>query len=129
MKNFLLDADKFVLLSLDPETDFKGKLKNTFQKHRVIGSTIVGQSKDRTNLVDALDSGIANGSAVAFCFNPRHGIIAKKNDKTMECLICFECGSLLIYSTSVTNEFLTSGEPAAIFNNALRKAGVPLPKN
>ena len=128
-KRFLLDADKFVLLSLDPETDFKNKLKNTFRKHRVIGYTNVEQSKDRTNLVDALDSGIANGYGSARCFNPRHGIIATKDDKRMDCLICFECGSLLIYSASITNGFTTSKAPAVVFNGVLRKAGVPLPKN
>jgi hypothetical protein len=115
-KTFLLTASEFILFSLDPDLDFEHKAKITFKEHRVIGSTSISATEERTNLVKALEYGIANGAGAADCFDPRHGIRAKKGDQTIECLICFECGTVLVYSNTSTNGYVTSKDPSKTFN-------------
>jgi len=125
-KAFLMTADEFTLLSLDPNRDAGRKAKVAFKGYRVVGSTPIVASEERTNLVNALENGIANANAVIFCFNPRHGIRAKKAGQTMECLICFECAQVIIYSNSTTNGYGTSSEPSKTFNDSLTIHKVPL---
>jgi len=124
-KSFLMTADEFTLLSLDPKLDAKLKAKVAFRGHRILGSTPI-VTEERTNLVNELENGIANADFVAMCFNPRHGIRAKKADQTIECLICFECAQVIIYSNSATNGYGTDGTPAKAFNDSLRIHKVPL---
>ena len=118
-KAFLMDADEFTLLSLNPSSDLEHKGKTGFRGHRVLGETQIGAGVERTRLVNAFEQGIANGGGLFFCFNPRHGIRAKKDGKTIECLICFECANVYIYSESATNGYSTASTPSAIFNASL----------
>jgi hypothetical protein len=129
LRHFLESADEFTLYSLNPE-HFENKGKNTFLGYAILGQIKFGAVTDRTNLVTALGDGIAEGGMMADCFNPCHGILAKKNDETVVFLIRFECGAIYAYSSKGTNwVFPVSRTPAALFNQTLKKAGVPLPTN
>jgi hypothetical protein len=127
-KSFLMTADEFTLLSLDPDRGAGQKAKSAFRGYRVVGSTAIVAPKEKTSLVNALENGIADGRTIAMCFNPRHGIRAKKGDQTIDCLICFECSQVVIYSNSATNSYLTDGTPQRTFNASLTIHKVALPE-
>jgi hypothetical protein len=129
MRNVLEHAETFTLFSLDPEPDLRKKPKAEFKGYPQMGKTQVPAGNDRTNLISVLYDGIANGNAIAMCFNPRHGIRATKGSNTVELLICFECGQVYTFSNRGSNQmFATSEAPVAAFNAYLNRAKVPLPK-
>jgi hypothetical protein len=125
MKNLLETADEFTLLSLNPDRDYFNQSTNTFLQYVILGKIDIKTGTERNGLVEALDKAIANGNAAADCFNQRHGIHVRKGTKTLDCLICFECGEACVG----TNWHVISSDPKTLFNQTLQKAGVPLPKN
>ena len=139
LQDFLKDADEFTLFSINPEPDFQHQSTNTFQNHAILGHFDVTSAETRQKLITALDDGIGEdmksippGVAVPLpdCFNPRHGIRAKKGDETVEFLICFECHQIQISSNWGKSWFFTtSSKPASVFNHVLKKAHIPLPEN
>ncbi len=130
LRNTLEHAEMFTLFSLDPDRDVQAKPKEEFKGYRQLGKTQVPAGSDRTNLLAVLYDGIANGNAIAQCFNPRHGIRATQGSNTVELLICFECGQIYTFSNRGSNQmFATSAKPAAAFNSYLKKAKVSLSKD
>lgn len=123
-KEFLLSADQFTLFLLKPHPDLNEKSKRTFQNHPIIAQLDFSRNASRTNLVQALDNGIAEGDGIAMCFNPRHGIRAKKGNETLECLICFECGQAYVG----TNYYAISQKPEATFNAKFEQLRIKVPK-
>lgn len=127
-RHFLEGADEFTLYSLEPGPVPKGT--NTFCFHKILGQIKIEQGAERTNLVTALADGIAENVEPADCFNPRHGIRAAKNGVAVDFVICFQCAAIEVFSSKGTNwSFSVSRETAALFNQTLQKAGVPLPTN
>lgn len=123
----LESADTFTLFSIDPTPAFEGKATNTFQGRIILGQLDVQSRGTRMELIDALNQGISAGKSVALCFNPRHGMRARKGDETVELLICFECGQIYVTSHSATSQlFMTTTNPASIFNRVLKEAGIPV---
>jgi len=127
LRNILEQAETFTLFSLNPERASKTEQAEEFKGYTRLGKTQIHKGAERTNLVAALYEGIANGNAIASCFNPRHGIRATQGSNTVELLVCFECGQVYTFSSQGTNQmFATSEKPAATFNASLTKAGVSL---
>lgn len=124
-KNILEKADEFTFYSLNPEPIFQYQGSNAFMGHIILGQIKIEPGPKRNALVEALDKAIANGGQAYQCFNPRHGIHARKGSETLDCLICFECKQADIG----TNWYTISGDPKALFNQTLQDAGVPLPTN
>ena len=138
LDNFLTNADEFTLFSLNPEPDFEHKSTNTFQNHVILGQIRIIRATTRASLISALDEGIGDKglnvpgmpAPLPDCFNPRHGIRAKKGDETVEFLICFECAQIQASSNKGKSWFFTTSKrPAATFNRVLKRNGVPLPQN
>jgi hypothetical protein len=130
VKAVLDKADSFELLSLDPSVD-RETVKDGFHGWKVLGKTAVKDADVRKQLVAALAKGAAeNKGEVAKCFNPRHGIRATQDKKTVEMVICFECLQAHVYidkSDKNTAGFLTNKSPQPAFDKVLKDAGVPLP--
>lgn len=128
LRHFLESADEFTLYSIRPEFERDGT--NTFFQYPILGQIKIGKTVERTNLVTALNDGIAGGCIPADCFDPRHGIRVVQNGVAVDFLICFECGEIQVFSSQGTNwSFPVCHTPIAAFNDALKKAGVPLPKD
>ena len=84
---------------------------------------------DKKAILAALRKGVADSDGmVAACFNPRHGIEATYEGKTVELVICFECLSISGWVDGERFSVLTTGGPAGEFNRMLEAKGVPLPK-
>lgn len=130
LKNTLEHAETFTLFSLNPEPDSRKKPKPEFKGYPQLGKTQIPAGNDRTNLISVLYDGIANGDAIAMCFNPRHGIRATQGSNTVELLICFECGQIYTFSNRGSNQmFATSETPAAVFDAYLERSKIALPKD
>jgi hypothetical protein len=142
LQRVLKDADEFILFSLDPTPDSEHKATNTFKRYPVIGQTEIKAYSTRRQLTEELDNAIraeggltvSNGvislsGPFAHCFNPRHGIRARKSREKVDLLICFECGQVQIGSNSETERVLKlTKKPSKIFDAVLTSQGVPLPK-
>ncbi|MEJ7732513.1 MAG: hypothetical protein WKG00_25320 [Polyangiaceae bacterium] len=92
----LAGADSLVLYKLDPERAQTGP--DAFHGFRILGRTPV--SATSRGAVVALVDGMIRDSdgVVAKCFDPRHGISARKGDATVDLVICFECYQMYVYS-------------------------------
>ena len=123
IKTVLETSESFVLLSLDPSATPDSK--EVFHEYKVLGKVDIKDKSERTEILKALQQGIADASGnVLGCFNPRHGISATLGSERVELVICFECLSLDVY-TKETNGLLTARTPEILFNKTLTKAGVP----
>ena len=134
-------TDEFELLSLNPDrkTD-EGPAKDDFHEWQVLGKTTVKDAKTRKQLIDALKQGVKQnlemGKQIAVgepmfaeCFNPRHGLKATHDGKTVELVICFECFRVYAYFDGPKLEHMipTTGRQQPVFDAILKKASVPLP--
>ena len=120
-------ANTIELVSLDPDHEAKtpaGGLRGW----RVLGrATLAGD--DKRAILAALQSGIEDSEGrAAKCFNPRHGIEATYEGKTVELVICFECLSMEGWNDGKPFKALTTSGPSEEFNRMLKAKGVKLPK-
>lgn len=129
----LEDADTFEMLSLSPDGNPEAILPKTpntsghFHGWRILGRTPVRAPQQRKQLLAALYNSMG-GSCGAMCFNPRHGIHASKNGKTVDLIICFGCGRLQTNTPQgVGYSDICGGENAkSAFNAVLQNSNVPL---
>ena len=126
-REILEKASQFELLSIGTDPSAK-KPREDFQGWPVIGKSTVEDPNIRKRLVAALEKGVEeNKGEVMKCFNPRHGIRATHDGKTVDFVICFECFQALVYVTGEKEQrFLITASPAPVFNQTLQHAKVPL---
>ena len=129
LKTMLEKADKFELLSLNPE-HLKEKPADGFHGWAVLGRTTVKDADVRKTLLEAFEKGVKeNEGIVARCFNPRHGIRVTHDGKTADFVICFECYQVKAFvGDRDAKDFLVTGSPQPAFDKVLTDAKVPLPK-
>jgi hypothetical protein len=137
VEKILKSAKQFTLLSLDPAEISKEENERlgptaSFHGFRILGKTEIDEPAERATLVRALLAGIADANGQAYnCFDPRHGISATVDDDKVDLVICFECLQIYGYLNDkpiMVNGFvnlLTSRLPRPLFNEAVKKAGLP----
>ena len=126
--DILSKADQIELLSLDPNSD-GDKSKDAFHEYKVLGKTAVKDTEARKKLVESLTKGMEGEIRPAKCFNPRHGIRATHDGKTVELVICFECHQFGLYSgAGEVTGFLVDKSPEPAFDKVLKDAGIPKAK-
>ncbi len=132
----LQKAESLEVYSLNPDPlDVKPGAKREegkeelFHDWPVLGKTTVKNADKGKSLLTALQKGIAENEGVAAaCFNPRHGVRATLEGKTVDLVICFECYSLQIFAGDARSSVLTTRSPQAAFDQVIKDAGVALPK-
>jgi hypothetical protein len=125
----LTKPDQFELLSLDPAPDKKDTTKDGFHDYKVLGKTQVKDADTRKELFTSLTKGMERVDKFAACFNPRHGIRATRDGKTVELVICFECHQLFVYlGTEIQPGLLVNHSPEPAFDKVLKDAGIPKAK-
>ncbi len=128
-RRILEKSSQVVLFSVNPRGNYEPN-KQTFHRHEILGQTVV-TGAEKTALLASLYDGFvpAPGGAMMFgCFNPRHGIRATLDGKTVDLLLCFSCGQFNGYLNDhqfATYEFV-NGAPAPKFNQFLTAADVPI---
>lgn len=131
-------ATPYELLSLEPsgsdDDEDKDKKVEKFHGWRVLGKTAVKEADARKTVLTALVKGMAeNDGSAAKCFNPRHGLRAVHDKKTVDLVICFECLQVEVYvdgkqvhPAGARGPFLTSESPQPTLDMLLKDAKVPL---
>jgi hypothetical protein len=104
--------------------------KDAWRGAKVLGKTTVKKDAERKAVVEAVKKGVVEGGQPARCFIPRHGVSATHNGKTVDLVICFECGWIYVYvDGEKQNPSLTiSGTPEKPLNGVLAAAKIPLDK-
>jgi hypothetical protein len=125
-------ADKFVLYSLRAEKPKAGE--ETLHDWPIIRKTTVKSAAVRKELLRELDKLIVQGRGASRCFRPRHAIRASHDGKTVDLLLCFECGGIEAYVNdvklpeSINMGGSDDGSPTTvegIFNVVLPKSTLP----
>jgi hypothetical protein len=93
----------------------------------ILGELEVKDADSRHEIMTALKEGFGkdDGSRPG-CFWPRHAIRAKKNGKTTDYVICFECHSVSIITGDESEGLPMKETPKDIINKYLKDANVPL---
>jgi hypothetical protein len=134
---WLEKADSFVLYSLEPlsdpdthELDYDPNGPGErLHGWRILGKTTVSDESTRRELIDALKEGMEAEGNQAHCFDPRHAIRRTTNGKTIDLLICFECGNVAVFKAGKrVSGYAGIGSGQKTLDEVLRKAGVPLAK-
>ncbi len=126
-------SPKFTLFSLAPHAAQATPLdrlnqKKTFHGYLILGSTEVkGQKK--MELLGKLYTAIAANADPAKCFLPRHGIRATDGERSVDLVICFQCRQIQSYVNGREGGGLVSDAPQKYFDEVLRQARVPLPRD
>jgi hypothetical protein len=124
-------AEAIELYSLEPDEQAAKNWKgNTFRGWPVLGKTALKDAKQRQQVLDALDEAVGTG-AMAKCFDPRHGIRATHGGKTVDLVLCFECGQVYVYFDPKKSEHTTLSLARGTqpeLDSLLKAAGVPLAK-
>jgi hypothetical protein len=125
----LQNATEFELYSIDFANEDKGK--TGFHDMKVVGKTAVKDADVRKKLVSDFVKGTEGTLYPAKCFNPRHGIRATHDGKTVDLVICFECAQFDVYGPDGdrSKRLLIGKGPEPALDKVLRDAGVPKPKN
>ena len=128
-RKIMSSAEKFVLFSLDPDPSTGRARGETFHDYQVLGKTTIADPRQKLAMVNSLANGMAHADKIAKCFNPRHGIRASRGTNSVDLIICFECGQVYGFSNTGSNWVAaTTIEPEKLFNDVLKKSGVPLPE-
>src|SRR5262245_23786133 len=123
----LASAAEVELYSLDAERAGKGEPE--WRGWKLLGKTTV-KGDAKKEVLAAVTSGAEEGPKYgAKCFDPRHGVKATHDGKTVQLVICFECS--WVYASVGDGEatkLTISGEPQKVLDRVLTEAKVPLPK-
>jgi hypothetical protein len=126
----ILDKAAWIhVYSLDPRSvDARAK---TFRTWRLLGKTTVKDAKVRDKLLDALYRGIRAKAKTTTGFQPRYALRASHAGRTVDLLVCFECGWVFVYYDGRKTESAIvriAPSPDAVFAKILQDARVPLAK-
>lgn len=137
----LEQSPHLTLLSIDPapddyDSEFTGKPIPSFHGHMIFGQTVISDPAEKAALLASFYDGFVtppdprgNNKQIGIgCFNPRHGIRATLNGKTVDLLICFGCMQVETYVNDhqLARHSHINEAPSEKFNAILMAAGVPL---
>ncbi len=105
-------GEKITLYSLEPKESIDGN--ETFHGYKILKETLIDSSSKQFLLKRSLTNGMI-GSHGAACFNPRHGLRIVDGEKTVDIVICFECGNFVTHYDGKTGEGSVESIPAEFF--------------
>lgn len=103
-------ATTFEVMAVDPGT--LPAAGEDFHGHRVVWRTLVTDPAVQERIIDVVNGGISPFATQAKCFNPRHGVRVSQGKRTVDIVICYECGSVQVHDgESVTQIATTNVQP------------------
>lgn len=127
----ILDApDRLEILALEPYHGRRGGASDfdagLFHGHQVLGSALLPDAETRRDLIKLVYQGLHDSHDMkARCFNPRHGISATRDGRTVELVICYECSQVDIHGPGAQEAQLdTSPKVEPEISRLFRSAGV-----
>ena len=130
VSSFLEDAERFELISLNPEfhSSAEKQDKEMLGRFPILGRAQIDDKSERRRLLNCFYNSTRGCRLGAMaCFNPRHAIRAMRNGKTLTVLICFECRRYRVegeYELADTISPFRESE----FDDALGRAKLPRAK-
>jgi hypothetical protein len=127
----LEEADTLEVFALDPSVTFLSARENEatvgFHGWPILKRKKVDDSGTREEVAAAVVRGWRKSEDEALhCFDPRHGIRARRGDQTADFVICFACRSVEVYSGSgETGGFLTADSARELLDRLLQDGTVP----
>jgi hypothetical protein len=125
-KAILTKADKVELYSVDPVPPKQDeKPKDEFRGWNSYGKTELKTAELRKKVLEVAQAGKPGYGAK--CFDPRHGIRATADGKSVDLVICFECSWVHVFPGD-GNEVvrLTIGDHQEVLDGILKDANVTL---
>ncbi|RYZ88979.1 MAG: hypothetical protein EOP04_08065 [Proteobacteria bacterium] len=126
----LQKSEQLELFSVKPHPRF-GEAKPGFCDHEIVGQTVITDPKSKSELLASFYDGLvppSNKSMMFGCFQPRHGLRAKLDGKTVDILVCFRCRQFNVYENGkeVKSYQLVTDAPQPKFNEVLAAANVAI---
>jgi hypothetical protein len=93
-------ADRMELYRLDPGEVGKARpeAKDGFCGYKVVAKAAVEKAEQRAKVAESLGKAMHWYEGVqALCFRPHHGLRVTSGKKSLDLLICFECGRVKVY--------------------------------
>jgi len=123
---FLEGAERVELLRLNPrKVEGPEKPLQSFHGYEVLAHARVEGADKRKELARSLGKSFHwNEARQALCFNPRHGLKAHCQKRTLELVICFECGRIDVYEAGKgTGSITLLAKRSPIIDELLRGPG------
>lgn len=98
-RTILAKPDKLVLYSLAAEET--AEKVSAFHGWKQLGKTEVTAEETRKKLLTGLKKSLDDDAKMAKCFEPRHGIRATRDGKTVDLVICYACGQVYVHLPDV----------------------------
>lgn len=99
--------------------------KGEFHGYPILGKTNLSRADVETTK-SLLDKAISDRWAFrALCFQPHHGLRIIAGNQTIDCVICFECTTMMTYSAGKEGSTAFGHAPENYFNQLLESANVP----
>lgn len=96
-----------------------------FHGYPILGKIELSE-KEIQRTKSLIDKAIAdNWANRQFCFYPHHGLRVLSGKKTLDCVICFKCKTMMTYSVGTDGSTPFGHAPEKFFNQLLKNAGVP----
>ena len=124
-RHILEKADQLTLYSIDPRTE-KEAPKDGFHGYKVLGTTTL-KGDTQKKVVAGILKGMEGKIEPAKCFEPRHGIVATHEGKSVALVICFECAQFYVHldSAKEPRRLLIGKGPEPLLDKILKEAGIP----
>lgn len=134
---FRTDVPRHLANALERGTDFELVSLHPFQRPttptssfhgwRELGRAPITDQQARNRLIAAFRGGVNAEREDDDCFEPRHAIRVKHKNETIEFIICFDCGGVIVYVDAKRKSAFTVTEtPQPEFDGVLKAAGVEL---
>lgn len=88
-------ATTFEVMAVDPGS--QAAAAEDFHGHRIVWRTLVTDPAVQERILGVVNGGISRFATQARCFNPRHGVRVSRGARTVDIVICYECGSVHVH--------------------------------
>jgi hypothetical protein len=121
----LRSAEHIELLSLDPFV--QDQTPAGFHRFKVLGFVRLAAGEPVGFIVDQVLQGVHPWPGWRCVFVPRHGLRARQDTRSLDLVICFECGELHVHRSWADMQRVgMSRQAKELLNGVLVQAGVTL---
>ena len=122
--------DSVTLYSVDGYASGKADFEPQENQEMFHGVPVLGKiqldNDQQSEVINAMNKGIADGNSVAACFWPRHAVRIENDGVLTDYLICFHCYRIKRFADGSSDTISSTRSPKIVFNKVLSDAGIEL---